>query len=59
MLAQDSEAMTRLDAAFRMHGKQLVESLESKDINRDGFINIDGFQAALRMREVGMSNNDL
>ena len=51
--------MTRLDTAFRMHGKQLIERLENSDINKDGMINIDGFQAALRMQEVGMSNAEL
>jgi hypothetical protein len=37
----------------------VVESLERQDYNKDGQLNIDGFEASLLIREIGMSNSDL
>lgn len=36
-----------------------MENMERQDYNKDGILNIDGFEASLLIREVGMSNSDL
>ena len=48
-----------LHRAIQSNGKLVIESMERQDYNKDGLLNIDGFEASLLIREVGMSNKDL
>ena len=41
------------------NGKLIVQRLEAQDINRDGAVNVDGFKAALLMREIQMTESEL
>jgi thermostable 8-oxoguanine DNA glycosylase len=56
---RESSAIVSLHRAIQSNGKVVIESMERQDYNKDGLLNIDGFEASLLIREVGMSNSDL
>lgn len=51
--------MSNLKRAVQNNGKLVAENMEQQDYNKDGLLNLDGFEAALRVREIGLGGSDL
>ena len=56
MLLQDSQAYTRLDTAFKLHGKMLVDRLENSDINSKDKECIEEFCAFIIFLKINVSS---
>ena len=56
---QHNDSLKHLYSSFDQHHQLIIKNLEKQDFNRDGQLNIDGFQGALRLREVDLTNQQL
>ena len=57
-MREKNRSITTLKRAIEAH-PGLVRALEKRDLDGDGAINVDGFKAALRVKETAMSEEEL
>lgn len=54
-----SQALKNLKNGASRNGKTVVQRFEGQDHNKDGLLNVDGFKAALLVKELNMSSAEL
>ena len=54
-----STALVKLYRAIEANPKMLIQRLEQQDYNRDGLLNIDGFEASFSVTQVNMGPDEL